>query len=383
MAETYRVPVNWDVVKWAIENGEKSYTELKNKFRLDSWMSPKSDRDYPTFKQLQEFSKDTRTPFSYLFKDKVPVEEHEFVKYRTIDNSSVKPSRKLIDTIYAMQIRQTWMKDYLQSETLTASFKYLHFIKLGTDPEEVADKITKILGLPEGKKRYSLDSGRYFNLLRNSISKLDIMVMQNGIVGLNTHRVLEVEEFRAFALIDDTVPLIFLNGADSKTAKIFSLIHELVHVLLGENEVLNVGLDVDIAQERWINSVTANILLPRKEFLASLNDEESAEDNLVGLSRKFNTSLLATAIRARELHIYGDPLIGWAKELQANNMVIKNKPKIGNFYNNVASKVDPYFANAVISEESSGRLGLSEAAELIGTSLKTYKLTADKILGLE
>lgn len=374
---TLRIPVSQEVIDWAITHGEKSEDELRQKYRLDVWKNPQSDRDLPTFKQIQDFSRDTWIPFNYFFKKEAPAEDNTFVKFRTIDNSAVQPSRRLIDTIHAMESRQEWMRQYLLEQNDQSHFAFLDSIHNSDSPTRSAEAVLKLLKL-ENIKETSMTDDEFFNALRSSISALGIMVMQNGIVGTNTHRPLNVDEFRAFVLVDDVTPLIFINSADSKKAKIFSLVHELVHALLGHSEVLNVSPEDDVASERWINQVTINVLMPAEEAKHAMAADRKPEDNLKYLSRKFHVSLVATAIQMKFLGIYDDSAVAWAKNEQRQSLESRGKSSGGNFYNTAISRVDRHFANAVINNEPSGNLAVATVASMLGITLKTYDATVDR-----
>lgn len=378
-----RIPVKTEIIDWAIDNGEKEESELKKKYALDAWKNPQTDHDNPTFKQIQDFSRDTHIPFNYFFKDKLPEEKNEFVKFRTINNDTVQPSRRLIDTIYAMETRQEWMKEYLLDQNKTVSFQFSKIFSDTMDPVAVSKDVLELLNLSD-TLGIAMSDDDFFNVIRTQISSLGIMVMQNGIVGTNTQRPLDVEEFRAFVLIDSVIPLIFVNSRDSKKAKIFSLIHELIHVFLGNNEVLNVSPEDDIANERWINQVTINVLIPANKIDKLISKKVSPENNVKLLSRRFHTSLVATAIRMKELHIWGDNIVDWSKKEQSKYLQLKFEKKSsgGDFYNTAISRIDRYFANAIINTESSGSMAIVQAASMLGVTLKTYDTTVDKILGM-
>ncbi|WP_125769039.1 ImmA/IrrE family metallo-endopeptidase [Companilactobacillus furfuricola] len=378
-----RIPVNSKVIQWAIDNGEKSSDFLEYKYPLNRWQNADSDSDYPTFNQLRAFSKDTRIPFQYFLDDKIPHEENDFVQYRTVNNEEVIPSRKLIDTINSMKVKQAWMRNYLIVQENAERSKLLGRVDVSVSPDDAAQDIISILNL-ESRFSVTMDDQSFFNTLRERITNCGVMVMQSGIAGSNTHRKLDVNEFRAFVLIDDIVPLIFINSCDSKRAKIFSLIHEFVHVLLGSDEVLNVSPYSDVKNERWINEVTIRVLIPERTILAQINLNNDPYTETKELARHFHVSVVATSIRLVNLNLYRKELIDWAIKEQSKALTQNETHQGGgNYINNVMSRIDRRYTDAIISSESSGTISIKDAADMLGSSVKTYDQIVDRILRME
>ena len=101
-----------------------------------------------------------------------------------------------------------------------------------------------------------------------------------------------MEEFRGFALADRYAPLIFVNGADAKSAQMFTLAHELAHIWLGEEGlsgfkfILPGGTDV----EEWCNRAAAEFLAPAREFRTRWEETKRAADPYEALARAFKVS---------------------------------------------------------------------------------------------
>lgn len=131
--------------------------------------------------------------------------------------------------------------------------------------------------------------------------------MQNGIVKNNTHRKLNIEEFRAFVICDEYVPLIFINSNDSEKGKLFSLCHELVHIWLGNNELYNVTSTKDESQsqeEQYCNEVAAEILLPTSLLRqACKKHEEDIKEFIVNIAATYSVSELVVSIRMKNLKL--------------------------------------------------------------------------------
>ena len=391
MTKTIRIPVNHTVIDWAINYGEKSYEELIQKYKINSWKNPKKKNDSPTLKQLQNFSNDTRIPFYYFLNDEIPKEDNSFVKFRTVNNSNVIPSRKLIDTINNMKSRQAWMKDYINEEKVNNQFKLNSFITFDISINTAAKKVANLLDYKKTYEKRNTDEDT-FKIIRQKISSLGIMVMKNGVVGFNNYRKLDVNEFRAFALVDKVAPLIFINKNDSQKAQIFSLVHEFIHILIGQSEILNVSpdlsnLELTKKKERWINSVTINTLLPKEDVLKYIN-KDNPKESILSISKHFHTSLMATSIYLKELGIYKniDYIINWAREKQDTAVSIKNNKEqksVPAFYNTAISRVDARFANDVINSEKSGQTPIGSAASMLGVSVKSYDRFVQKFFNLE
>jgi Zn-dependent peptidase ImmA (M78 family) len=138
-------------------------------------------------------------------------------------------------------------------------------------------------------------------ILTEHAEELGFLVMLSGVVGSNTHRKLNPREFRGFALADRLAPLAFVNGADTKAAQIFTLVHELVHLWLGEAALD----DTDMATasvgdiERWCNQVTAEVLVPLALLPVGKREAPSTEA-LDHLARKFKVSTLVVLRRLYE-----------------------------------------------------------------------------------
>src|SRR5690606_8058998 len=135
---------------------------------------------------------------------------------------------------YLCQSRQEWYRNYAL-ENSVAAHEFVGSATTTTAPTLVADQIRDMLSFDLTKRGMFSDSEDALRQLIDRIEAIGVLVMVNGIVGANTHRALNPQEFRGFALADPLAPLIFVNGADTKAAQIFTVIHELAHIWLGES----------------------------------------------------------------------------------------------------------------------------------------------------
>jgi len=178
------------------------------------------------------------------------------------------PTRNLIDVLDMMSDAQEWMIDYLKDN----GYEPMDYVGRGKvlTVSEIAYDIRKELGLILNWYESSKNAADSFRYLRGCCENKGIMVMMSGTVGSNTRRKLDVDEFRAFTLVNEYAPLVFINTCDSENGKLFSLLHEIAHIWLGEDSFYNeqYGNSVSVSQlEQICNAVAAEILVPNMVFV--------------------------------------------------------------------------------------------------------------------
>src|SRR5699024_3384142 len=142
---------------------------------------------------------------------------------------------------------------------------------------------------------------------REAIEAQGVMAIINGVVGNSTRRLLDVEEFRGFALVDELAPLIFVNGADAKSAQMFTLAHELAHIWLGKTgEGLSgfAALHPDGGEvETFCDRAAAEFLVPKTAMQAAWPEVKRDPAPFEALARRFKVSPVVAGRRAMDLRL--------------------------------------------------------------------------------
>ena len=288
-----RVPVSPELLRWARERSGLAQEDLANRFRkLPEWENSETQ---PTLKQMEAFARAVHVPVGYLFLAEPPEELVPIPDFRTLGGRPVtRPSPDLLDTIYICQERQSWHREFARV-THQPRLGFVGSATVEMSPERVAFRMREILDFDLTARR---ECSTWTEALRLFIRRADdtgVLTMVNGVVMSNTHRRLDPAEFRGFALSDPLAPLIFVNGADTKAAQMFTLAHELAHLWLGDSALSNIGAAPRPGfrrEEVWCNAVAAELLVPLVTLQAELHRDEALPDAVARLAREFKVSSL-------------------------------------------------------------------------------------------
>ncbi len=383
---TVNVNIQPAIISWALSQTSEEKLGTKLVDNIKHWLDGTKS---PTFNQIEDFSKKSHIPLGYFFLQTPPIEQISLLEYRTLDSIQLtNPSRNLIDTIHDMEAVQEWMVNY-RKEWNYDTISIVGSLKGITDISVIADTIRKDLGLNIEWYKDCGNPSEAFNKVRGLLEECGIVVMMNGIVGKNTHRALDVNEFRAFAMVNEWAPLIFINGADSAGGRLFSLFHELVHLWIGENDLYN---DTKYSAngikpiEVTCNAVAGALMVPKTVFLEKWNNNtnDDIHEKIKELARMFRCSSSVIARRALDnkkidQNVYNMVI---ADAIEAYIQTKQEKSSGGDYYRVARSKLDGVFVRALCESVNSGRTSFTEAYRLTNTTSKTFSEVASGLGGV-
>jgi Zn-dependent peptidase ImmA (M78 family) len=361
-----RVEVKPEMLRWARERSGLGLGVLARRFpKLADW---ESGEGRPTFKQLEDFAGATYTPFGYFFLPEPPVETVPIPDFRTMRHADVaQPSANLLEMLYTCQQRQEWYREFaaLVGEPPVA---FVGSVTTAVRPDEVARRMRVALRFDLAERRAF---GTWEEALRRFIAQTDdagVMVMCSGVVLNNTHRPLDPEEFRGFALADPLAPLVFVNGADTKSAQMFTLAHELAHLWLGQSALSDVGPAVrpNHAVERWCNQVAAELLVPLKILKTDMRPDAELWTEVRRLARHFKVSTLVILRRLFDAGCLTWPAFEAAYDEELRRLLALPHGSGGDFYLTLGARASKRFARALVVSTLEGHTSFTEAFHLLG-----------------
>lgn len=365
---TARVEIAPRMITWARERAGLAVEDLQHRFkRLSEW---ESGAVQPTMRQLEDYATATHTPVGYLFLNEPPEEPLPVADFRRLPTGqTAQPSPDLLDVLYTCQQRQEWYRDFAVSygeDPVELVGSATH----ETDVVRIADVVREATGFTvEDRERLATWTDA-LRSLRQGTDEAGILVMVSGIVGSNTHRKLDPGEFRGFALSDPYAPLIFVNGADTKAAQIFTIAHEMGHILLGESGVSNPQPRSrgHIASERWCNAFAAEFLVPLAAIAEIRRTHDDLTEEVNALARRFKVSSLVALRRIHEAGWIDRDEFEAAYEAELDR-VLALEVRIGrggDFYRTLAVRVGERFARAVVIDTLEGQTLYRDAVRMLG-----------------
>ena len=296
MAKSVRALITPEVLKWAREKRIKleiDYAAKKlgiDSERLEAW---ERGTEQPTFAQLKKIAKLYKTHISIFYLSEPPIDFQPLTDYRVLSEHFAIDEEQIYrlnaNIVEAFERRETLIELYelLEEPPLDVTLNVNRHDNL----RQAAKKITEFLEFNRTQLQHANDPYAALKFWKQTIEAKGILVCQTSV---NTHLSVELETVRGFCIAQRPFPVIVVNPKDSPYGRIFTLIHELVHIALGESVIQNTDFEATPPSnldpiEIFCNQVAAEVLVPEDELLEIVN-LEMFEEELSGTSKFFHVS---------------------------------------------------------------------------------------------
>lgn len=366
--------VNPKLLRWARERAGLTLDGLSDRLHLpaEQVTSWEAGEAHPTMGQAQKVANLTQTPFGYLYLNEPPSEPLPIPDLRTVGSGTpTEVSSNLRDVVRDVMQKVFWYAEYLQDIGARDRLPFVGSFNLTASVLEVAANIERQIPRPQAAN----GPDEFLRILAARAESVGVLVMRSGIVGNNTHRPLNVGEFRGFAIADPYTPSVFVNSADAPAARVFTLAHELAHIWIGSSGISDATPSVTRVSEVFCNAIAGEYLVPEAAFKECWRSDLQFSVNLQRVTTAFHVSRVVAARRALAFKfassaeyqsIYASALSEYEDKESGG----------GDFYRTARVRNGDRMSRAVVQQARSGRLLLRDAGRLLGVQPSSIDIYA-------
>lgn len=375
--------INPKILVWCREVSGVSFEEASKKFGEDKLLKWENGVDYPTYNQLQKLCDFYRKPVAVCFFPEPPVYKSLTTSFRTIpsimkDNLFHRKTVKLIDEARVMQLNLYELNGH--DNIAYARFTLHSFSK---SLPQMARELRKILSVTLSSQKRIKSTSEHFEFWREKFSEIGIYVFKDAFGDNN---------ISGFCLYDDVFPVIYINNSLSFTRQIFTLFHELCHIIYKTS-----GVDVlndqayhssltssDLAIERACNAFAGAFLVPDEDFNKQIRGKSPTEEFVRSLASAYGVSREVILRKFLDVHwISQDEYMERSSEytqdyFRAQKESSASKSAKGNYYNTQASYKGRQYTELVFNRYYANRITLAQAAQYMNMKIPSIKAFAEK-----
>jgi Zn-dependent peptidase ImmA (M78 family)/transcriptional regulator with XRE-family HTH domain len=386
---TRAVPVSGvqpELLKWARVSANMTTADVAEKINkepddIEAW---EAGRGAPSYSQLERLAYEIyKRPLAIFFLPVAPEEPKPRTEFRSLPDADLSLlKRETVLLIRKAHAFQTALDELYQARN-PAEHPIWREIRLTTErPVTVqAEHVRTSLGVSIDQVRAESDDDAALKLWRRAIEARGVFVFKDSF---------KQREISGFCLRHDEFPVIVINNSTTKTRQIFSLVHELAHVLFNRNGISrfdNAGIDDlpprDRAIERFCNSVAAEVLVPAPDFATAVrewghNPQEASDEAISVLANRYHVS--RSVILRRFLD---EQRVTEAFYLQKDREWTAQRERGGrggDYYSTQGAYLSERFLQDVVSRYSRRLITKTEAADLIGVKPKNFNAFQDLVL---
>lgn len=360
-----KIHINPDVLKWARITSGKSINDVAVVFKkkpeeIERW---ESGEECLTYSQLETIAYTVyKRPLAIFFFPSPPVEktlESEFRTLPALDAKNIDPDTRLhIRKAHSFQLSLAELNDNV-NPVAKPIFKSLI---ADNDVTSFTRQVRELLGFSLAEQKQINKSEDAFKAWREHIEAAGIFVFKSSFKN---------KEVCGFSLFDSEFPIVYINNSNPFTRQIFTLIHELCHILIkvsgifyNDDSILDRLSNTNREIEIFCNAFAAEILLPEADFIREYHGDYSdkavsALASLFCVSREvILRRLLDKRIISKEY--YGEKTEEWKAQFKPNK-----KKTGGEYYNTQISYLGENYIKLAFKAYYRGKCSFENLAEYL------------------
>jgi len=293
MKEVIHLKINPEVLKWARNSIALSKQNAADRIgisitRLEQIESGK----YPDIEELKSMAKAYKRTIATLLLQSIPYEKPLPKDRRTVNSEILNVFSE--KTIFAVRKARALVSSLieLREETNLKNPKFSLRADINDSPELLAEQL---------RKQWKLDEYKQIENINHALEAYIELVESLGTAVFQLS--LPQDKIRGFSLVDEPIPVIVIKGtSEPPTAKVFTLFHELGHIILNEGGICDINFDNKSQKiEKWCNSFASELLVPAEHLLkmeivrkyTASNEKIWIKKDLVELASHFHIGPLA------------------------------------------------------------------------------------------
>jgi len=381
-----RAEITPSVLRWARERSRYDIKTLSKRLnvsveRYEEW---EEGRSQPTFKQLRKAANVLNRPLGLFFLPEPPPEKEVLSELRRLPGVAPIESPSLAEAVrIAAERREKALELFNVLDDTPPSINIK--INMASDPEEVSVSVREVLGVTMEDQASWPDSNTALRNWREALQNDGVLVFQIPSI--------PISEMRGFSIASRPLPVVAYNSADSSRGRIFTIMHELTHVLLGES-VLDSGqagshlYAGNAAVELFCNRVAASILVPNGDLLGHqlvrLRSTQGLwhDKDVQQLSSYYHVSKAVVVRRLREFDLIAHGVYESLREEYDSYMPDpESRKSSGSYYNNKLAWLGTLIPRLAFDAYGADRITSTDVAAIMGAKVKHLGKFEEKLRG--
>jgi Zn-dependent peptidase ImmA (M78 family)/transcriptional regulator with XRE-family HTH domain len=283
--------LNPEIITWARKRCGLSVEDLAYKVNRDvaeirMW---EKGQKAPPYTVLQDLAyKHFKVPLAIFFFPEPPSIDDPVTNFRRLPEFELKKFSS--DTRHKIRVAQAYQDSIfeLYPKKRTLPIRDLFAVTHQTLPK-ISQNVRKYLGISLAQQYAFPSTDVAFKAWRRAVELRGIFTFKDSF---------QDKFISGFCLLNETYPIIMINNSNSFTRQIFTLVHELGHILLGIHGVtdtdemyLNFMNESDRRAEIACNHFAAEILVPLSAFRTKIGNKSPDDPEVISeLADQFSVS---------------------------------------------------------------------------------------------